>query len=203
MEEQWIETYTGKKVTPLNMKEEDLNIEDIAHSLALQCRFTGHCRQFYSIAEHSVRVAGVVTKLMLEERIKNATDPLSISVPSDVFVKDDYTTILGGLLHDACEAYIGDTARPIKDTKRIELENTIQGTITQRFLLSGADAALIKKADNIMLATEACCLMRSVEGWNFPEPPLDESSFTPSAPNKAEQLFLARYKELIARRQVQ
>ena len=183
MEEQWIETYTGKKVTPLNMKEEDLNIEDIAHSLALQCRFTGHCRQFYSIAEHSVRVAGVVTKLMLEERIKNATDPLSISVPSDVFVKD--------------------TARPIKDTKRIELENTIQGTITQRFLLSGADAALIKKADNIMLATEACCLMRSVEGWNFPEPPLDESSFTPSAPNKAEQLFLARYKELIARRQVQ
>ena len=52
-----IQTFTGKKFDPLNPNLNDFCIEDIAHSLSLQCRFTGHCRVFYSVAEHSVHVS--------------------------------------------------------------------------------------------------------------------------------------------------
>lgn len=83
----WIQTYTGRKFWPLNPSASDVCIEDIAHALALKCRYTGHCREFFSIAQHSVAVSRMVPE-------------------SDA---------LWGLLHDAGEAYLPDVARPIKD----------------------------------------------------------------------------------------
>jgi hypothetical protein len=56
----WIQTFTGRQYWPLDPREGDVYIEDIAHALSLQCRFTGHCRSFYSVAEHCVRVSHVV-----------------------------------------------------------------------------------------------------------------------------------------------
>jgi hypothetical protein len=53
----WIQTYTGKKFYPLTATIDDIDIEDIAHSLSMQCRFNGHCYVFYSVAEHSVLIA--------------------------------------------------------------------------------------------------------------------------------------------------
>lgn len=46
----WIQTYTNKQFWPLDPRPEDVCIEDIAHALSLQCRFTGHVREFYSTA---------------------------------------------------------------------------------------------------------------------------------------------------------
>ena len=53
----WIQTYSGKKFYPLDPRPEDIDIRDIAHALSLNCRFNGHCRCFYSVAEHSVGVS--------------------------------------------------------------------------------------------------------------------------------------------------
>ena len=41
----WIITYRGAAIEPLDPDPEHIHIEDIAHSLANQCRFTGHVRR--------------------------------------------------------------------------------------------------------------------------------------------------------------
>lgn len=51
----WMTTFTGKQFWPLDPRPEEVDIEDIAHALSMMCRFGGHCREFYSVAEHSVR----------------------------------------------------------------------------------------------------------------------------------------------------
>lgn len=43
----WIQTYTGRRVEPLNLQPEQVCLDDIAHALSNKCRFTGHCREFY------------------------------------------------------------------------------------------------------------------------------------------------------------
>ena len=67
-------------------------LTDIAHSLAQICRFTGHCKRHYSVAEHSLFVADILKRQGLPP-----------------------TGQLAGLLHDAHETYCGDVATPIKD----------------------------------------------------------------------------------------
>ena len=47
-------TYTGKKFDPLQMKPEDVDLVDIAHALSLLCRGGGHIDRFYTVALHSI-----------------------------------------------------------------------------------------------------------------------------------------------------
>jgi len=82
----FITTYTGKKFHYLNPSLGEVDIIDIAHHLSLKCRFIGACKQFYSVAEHCVRVSYILSPELQ----------------------------LSGLLHDATEAYIPDIPRPIK-----------------------------------------------------------------------------------------
>ncbi len=37
----WLQTYTGRKVQPFNLKESDIDIIDIAHQLSCIARFLG------------------------------------------------------------------------------------------------------------------------------------------------------------------
>jgi len=82
----WIQTYTGKCFHPREPGPDDFDIRDVAHALSLLCRFNGHCRTFYSVAEHSVRVSRICPP----------------------------AAALWGLLHDLGEAYVGDLPRPLK-----------------------------------------------------------------------------------------
>ena len=50
-------TYTGKKFDPLQMKPEDVDLVDIAHALSLLCRGGGHIDRFYTVALHSINCA--------------------------------------------------------------------------------------------------------------------------------------------------
>ena len=54
--ENWFQTKTGKLVDVQNPTPDIVDLEDIAHALSMTCRYAGHCREFYSVAEHSVLV---------------------------------------------------------------------------------------------------------------------------------------------------
>jgi len=56
-EEAWIQTYSGRRFNPTRPHIDAIVIQDIAHSLSMQCRFSGHCKKFYSVAQHSVLVS--------------------------------------------------------------------------------------------------------------------------------------------------
>ena len=159
----WIETFTGKRLSPLHLDEKLIDIVDIAHSLSLLCRFVGHCLTFYSVGEHSILLTEIVADNM----------GTSSAISTEYFNR----TCLAALLDDAAEAYIGDISRPLKHSPQFkffrELEEQIKGKIVHKFHLSGADWELVKKADNIALATEAKWNMADRgKGWNFTYPAL-------------------------------
>jgi hypothetical protein len=57
-----IETITGRK---FDYTKPTFDAGEIAHALGMQCRFTGHSRQFFSEAEHSVLVSRIIEDLRL------------------------------------------------------------------------------------------------------------------------------------------
>ena len=129
----YIVTFTGRAFYPLDARPEDVNIFDIAHALSRVCRYGGHTREHYSVAEHSVRCSLIVA-------------------PSNA---------LCALLHDATEAYIGDMVRPLKVNmpQYREVEDHVWRAVASKFGLPEAMPAEVKKADQILLRTEQRDLM--------------------------------------------
>ena len=86
-----IEVASGGFVDLLNPDPATITLEDIASGLASTCRYGGHVKRFYSVAEHAVLVRD-----LLRER---GAGP---------------DTQLMALFHDAAEAYLGDVVAPLK-----------------------------------------------------------------------------------------
>jgi uncharacterized protein len=178
----WIQTYSGGIFHILDPKQDEINIKDIGHSLAMQCRFTGHVRHFYSIAEHCVLGSFIVPK-------KHA---------------------LRFLMHDASEAYIADINRPLKHftgvgAAYLPVEENIQDAIHEKFHLQLLDhdcavpePACIKEADNAMLYAEKEQLLPPMDWetkWGADTKAADVKILC-WAPEVAEVEFLHRYYEL-------
>lgn len=175
----WMQTFTGRQFWPVDPRPDEICIEDIAHSLAMQCRFGGHCLRFYSVAEHSVLV--------------------SRSLPSGF--------ALWGLLHDAAEAYVLDVVRPLKPylPGYRDIEDRVMIAICERFGLDYitnpfAMPSAVKLADNRILLTERDQNMRPTDHvWGLAQAaagagvgPLDVTLQFWS-PAEAEEQFLAEF----------
>ncbi len=174
----FMETYTGLVINPLEIPIVDVRIEDIAHALSLQCRFNGHCKEFYSIAQHSVLVCDFLD--LANPRIR-----------------------LFGLLHDAAEAYMGDMIRPVKELfeRYKHCEKQLQKRIY--FALCGgrqptnSEQETIKEIDTRMLITEARFLMPSGGmDWVIQAEPIPGLIIEGTDPDEAETLFLSAFKDL-------
>lgn len=164
---EWMQTHMGKKFYPLAPREEDIDIVDIAHALSLICRYNGHTKKFYSVAEHSV----------LMSELERCEFPL------------------WALMHDAAEAYLCDIPQPIKQyfPGYKEYENTLLAMIARKFDLGPYPASKIKEYDTMMLAIEK----RDILAVNLPwERALPESEKNIHAVgwswDKAEYIFLHR-----------
>jgi hypothetical protein len=162
----WIETYTGRQFWPLDPRVEDIDIEDIAHALAMKCRYGGHTKWFYSVAQHSVLVAENVAP---ENR-------------------------LAALLHDASEAYLADVPRPVKPYLEGygKIEAAIDTVIAEKFGVVFPWAEEIKTVDHRILADERAALMApmavSAEQWGAGLEPLRVPIY-PWNPEHAESQF--------------
>lgn len=170
----WMQTFTGIQFWPIDPRPEEICIEDIAHALSNQCRYSGHVKRFYSVAEHSVRVAW------------------HIKPPHRFW----------GLMHDAPEAYLVDLARPLKHYSRLgdayrEIEEPLMKCICERFGLSPAEPLEVKTADNELLITEKRDLMGLAPAkWREENiQPLREIIY-PWAPEVAERKFLELFHAL-------
>ena len=167
----WIETFTGKKFYLLEPRAEDVDARDIAHALGQVCRFAGHTRRFYSVAEHCVHVSRLCD-------------------PEDA---------LAGLLHDAAETYIGDVTRPMKNALPgvREMEEKIRRVIFEAFGLKPEMPESVKRADLEMLWVEKKELMGTTQWAEFPAGTRKrEVRIVGFGPTGAGKEFSQRLKEL-------
>jgi 5'-deoxynucleotidase YfbR-like HD superfamily hydrolase len=173
---------SGRWVNPFEPDPAQFDAGDIARALGNQCRFGGHSRVFYSVAQHSVIVSRVV-----EERGGDVED------------------VFAALMHDASEAYLGDMPHPIKHRSELgaafrDAEAGLEEAIRERFKIK-AEVPEIKRVDRALLATERRTF--SAESWHWPElddvEPLD-LELTAWSPDKAVEEFARRYAELEAKR---
>jgi hypothetical protein len=130
---EWMQTRAGLAYWPADPRPEEVLIDDIAHALAMLCRYGGHCRRFYSVAEHSICVSRLVP-------------------PEHALV---------GLLHDATEAYLVDLPRPVKRMLPAyrELEDANWKAIATKFCLPVSMSDCVKRADFDMCLAEQKALM--------------------------------------------
>jgi hypothetical protein len=151
----WIITHSGEQFSPLEPDPAKIKIEDIAHALGNTCRFTGHCRRFYSVAQHSLICAEIARNIYEDGETDKA------------FVKR-------ALLHDASEAYLCDIARPVKHTWQFasyrQAEKKLQRVIEGYFDLPAnvSHHKTIKEIDEKIVTNEALALMPVIpDGWQL------------------------------------
>ena len=194
--ETWITTASNKRIFPLALKPEDIDIDDIAHALSNVCRWGGHIPHFYSVAQHSVLVSEISFLIFREQR--QQTGP--VILPRIV--------ALYGLLHDAAEAYLGDVCRPLKhDTgnataaayKAAE-ENALSVILDKFELQIESMPSVVALADNVLLKLEAKQFNKILASYDE-DTGNYERYFTPKIclpvePKEAKRRFLRKFAEL-------
>lgn len=191
-----VETYSGAFVDTRRPDPATITLEDIAHALAHTCRYGGHCKRYYSVAEHAVLVSRRVEELGYSNR-----------------------RCRSGLHHDDAEAYLGDIPKPMKpllgeryETLTERMDAAIVSALKLGLNVEMLHDPVVKEADTWALFLEARFLLPSkginwnaamLQKWDIDQETLESSKDTPDywrgglTPAKAKDEFLARHSELI------
>lgn len=78
---------SGKTFNLNDYWDNDFNIKDIAYALSKQCRWGGHTMTWFSIAEHSVRVALRVKDWPKHALLHDASEYIYPDLPSPLAIK--------------------------------------------------------------------------------------------------------------------
>lgn len=128
-----IQTYTGNAFSFEDIFKNKIDIEDVAHALAGQRRWSGHTKPYLSVAEHSCHC--------FDKAIESGgTDEQAFEA----------------LMHDAAEAYVVDVPRPIRKflTNYDDLVGKVESLIMNKYELPIVMSAFVSNIDNRMLTTE-------------------------------------------------
>jgi hypothetical protein len=192
----WIQTFSGRAVDLLSPTPDQIDLADIAHSLARIRRYAGHTsgEDGLTLAQHSLLVRAAAVHAA----------PLA------------YNTHLWALLHDAHEAYTGDLTSPLQ----LALEARCPGfrsalkdvqwrfdrLIGAKFGLTEADidaaAPIVSRCDLIALATERQFLLGKGEReWPAVElpPPLPMNALIVLPAPQAQKAWLRVLRHTLAR----
>ena len=188
----WQRMLSGRRLDLLDPTPMDIEIEDIAHGLAFVARWNGqtHGDYAYSVAEHSILVEQIYTRIVPDAPIKWR---------------------LAALLHDAPEYVIGDMISPVKAAVGPgygELDRRLTAAIHLRFglpaVLPRAIKTAIKRADRISAWLEAVQLAgfahpEADKFFGRPDPDLISGlTLRLRAPAEVRAEFTARHAELLA-----
>ena len=178
-----VHTFSGLLINPLDLQPEDVVLEDIAHHLSNQCRFSGGTRWHYSVAQHAWIVS---------------YDSEVVSAGRE----------WDALHHDDAEWVLQDMAKPLKTDPRLgqayrgcekRIERVLAPILDVTFPLEDPDKCVVKAADIRCLVTEARDLMHGHEHWTYYS---DIVPYTTTikkwSPEKAKRKWLARHHELLA-----
>jgi len=164
-------TFSGKRFYPLDPNIDDISILDIAHGLSNVCRYGGQCKEFYSVAQHSVICSW------------EAPYPLK----------------KWALMHDASEAYIGDIIAPLKTTPQYEsyrqVEEHLMGAICTKFGIPLEMPEEVHEIDLLVRHTE----MRdfgSIPPDYYEGEPVLSYTINPLTPVESKILFLKTFATL-------
>jgi hypothetical protein len=167
-------TYTGKRFSLVDPQPSDICFDDVKHHLAKQCRFTGACREFYSVAQHSHHVSFLVDE-------KLAGD---------------------GFGHDFGEAITGDFSSGLKAVLRDVcgegfdlIINRIEVVVAGRFGISWPKPKQVDLADRKALSIEWDNFMPALQkpaGW----PKATNVSIDAWGHEATIALFDTRYRDL-------
>jgi hypothetical protein len=168
----FIGTLTNKKFHFLNPHADEVCIEDISHALSMNCRYSGHVKEFYSVAEHCCHIHDLVEA-----------------------GGEDKDLCLSALMHDASEAYLCDIPRPIKPhlNNYFELEAKAEKVIQEKYGFAPMNW-LIKYYDIHICGDEARQLFLTSPDWaeSFHKLGVIVQTWSPS---KAKQQFMKRFNK--------
>lgn len=174
----WITTFSGRQFFITRATVDDIYIEDIAHGLSNICRYVGQCKTFYSVAEHSARMAEMA------------------SIPSEKLL---------ALLHDAPEAYLNDMPSLVKQCLPVykEMEAYLFNVILDKYgirhcPLMNFDMDTVKLLDKVIRTPEVTSLFPAHDGWTFSWTKMESEygRIRPWSHRKAEKKFLKMFKKL-------
>lgn len=177
----YIRTFTGKQFHWNDIENNVIDIRDIAHGLAHNCRWTGHVKEYYSVAQHCV-LASVLAPVEHQ---------------------------LAALLHDGAEAYVHDTPSPLKwhlkdkgFTAFSDLEKAVDRRIFEALGVPWPRDPAVKIVDMRLLSTEHRDLMApcAEDTERYKENRYMDAPYTFRikcwTPPVAEAMYLRRYQEL-------
>jgi 5'-deoxynucleotidase YfbR-like HD superfamily hydrolase len=134
--------HSGRMLDWENFGPHDFTLDDLAIPLRRLPRFLGHSHTLWSVAHHSLHVSLLVQGLLDGSEVATQW----------------------ALLHDAHEALIGDTIRPLErvlgqqaSAQLDQLRAKIDSVIIERFnlkALTDHDRSIVREADDMALACE-------------------------------------------------